>query len=272
MSTPSLRYRIRSGASARPDAVNGMEKQSVKKRHHRRGRHAAPRPARRYAVAFASAACLVSTGTAGVLLTGSGAAGGRLDTPTLAAAGLDVTRVDPTSAGPTAALDRAAGNDVSRDMVRPASSTSTPAPRGPVAGLDQAQTDNAATIIAAARLRGLSQRAMVVALATAMQESDLRNVASTAVPESLNYPHQGVEVDHDSVGLFQQRPSQGWGTVAELMDPAHSAGLFFDRLVRVPDWESMSVAGAAQAVQRSAFPDAYQQHQSVAERVVAALA
>jgi hypothetical protein len=246
----------------------------VSNRRHRRGRHAAPRRGHRYAVAFASAACLVSTGAAGVLLTGSGAAGGPLDAPTLAAAGLDVTRLDASgSADPTTVLDRAAGAAVSRDMARVAPPTPAPsAPRGPVAGLDQAQTDNAATIVAVARQRGLSQRAMVIAVATAMQESDLHNVASTAVPESLRYPHQGVEVDHDSVGLFQQRPSQGWGTVAELMDPAHSAGLFLDALARVPGWESMSVAGAAQAVQRSAFPDAYQQHQPVAERVVTALA
>jgi hypothetical protein len=211
-----------------------------------------------------------------VLLTGSRPAGGPLDTPTLAAAGLDVTRLEATgSADPTTARDRAAGAAVSRDLSRvapPTQAPSTPAPRGPVAGLDQAQTDNAATIVAVAKQRGLSQRAMVIAVATAIQESDLHNVASTAVPESLRYPHQGVEVDHDSVGLFQQRPSQGWGTVAELMDPAHSAGLFLDALLRVPGWESMSVAGAAQAVQRSAFPDAYQQHQSVAERAVAALA
>jgi hypothetical protein len=112
---------------------------------------------------------------------------------------------------------------------------------------------------------------MVVALATAMQESDLRNLASTAVPESLGYPHQGVEVDHDSVGLFQQRSSQGWGTVAQLMDPVYAAGIFFDRLAGVPGWESMSVTAAAQAVQRSASPGAYQKHQALAEQVVAAL-
>jgi hypothetical protein len=79
-------------------------------------------------------------------------------------------------------------------------------------------------------------------------------------------------VDHDSVGLFQQRPSQGWGTVAQLMDPVYAAGVFFDRLARVPGWASMSVSGAAQAVQRSAFPGAYQKHQPLAEQVVAALA
>src|SRR5262249_7776339 len=127
-------------------------------------------------------------------------------------------------------------------------------------------------IVAVAQRRGLPRRAMVVAIACALQESDLRNVASTAVPESMRYPHQGVEVDHDSVGLFQQRPSQGWGTVAELMDPEGSTGLFLDALARVPGWGSMSVASAGQAVQRSAFPDAYARHESQAEQAVAALA
>jgi hypothetical protein len=144
-----------------------------------------------------------------------------------------------------------------------------PAPT--VAGLDEAQTGNAALIVAVALRYGLPRRAMVVAIATALQESDLRNVASTAVPESMGYPHQGVEVDHDSVGLFQQRPSQGWGSVAQLMDAQYSTGLFLDALARVPGWESMSVAGAAQAVQRSAYPDAYAQHEARAEQAVVAL-
>jgi hypothetical protein len=140
-----------------------------------------------------------------------------------------------------------------------------------VAGLDQAQMDNAAIVVRMGARRGLPYRALVVAIATALQESDLHNAASSAVPASLSYPHEGVQVDADSVGLFQQRPSQGWGTVAELMDPVHATGLFYGRLVEVPGWQSMSVAGAAQAVQRSAFPDAYAKHQSRAEQIVAAL-
>jgi hypothetical protein len=111
----------------------------------------------------------------------------------------------------------------------------------------------------------------VVAIATAMQESDLYNRASGAVPASQRYPHQGVSTDADSVGLFQQRPSQGWGSVAQLMDPATSAGLFYRALTSIRGWQSMSVTGAAQAVQRSAYPDAYAKHQAQAERVVSAL-
>ncbi|MEV4132380.1 hypothetical protein AB0J72_09475 [Dactylosporangium sp. NPDC049742] len=141
----------------------------------------------------------------------------------------------------------------------------------PVAGLDQRQMDNAAIIVKQGRAQGMPDRALVVAVATAMQESDLYNVASSAVPASLGLPHDGTSTDHDSVGLFQQRASQGWGTVAELMNPAHSAMLFYNALNRVEGWQRMSVTGAAQAVQRSAFPGAYQKHATRAEQVVAAL-
>ncbi|MFF5231895.1 hypothetical protein [Dactylosporangium sp. NPDC000521] len=141
----------------------------------------------------------------------------------------------------------------------------------PVAGLDQRQMDNAAIIVKQGRAQGMPDRALVVALATAMQESDLYNIASSAVPASLRLPHEGTSTDHDSVGLFQQRASQGWGTVAELMNPAHSAMLFYNALNRVEGWQRMSVTAAAQAVQRSAFPGAYQKHAGRAEQVVAAL-
>jgi hypothetical protein len=140
-----------------------------------------------------------------------------------------------------------------------------------VAGLDQVAMNNAAIIVGVGVRRGLPRRALVVAIATALQESRLYNYASGNVPESLRYPHQAVGYDHDSVGLFQQRPSQGWGAVAQLMNPAYAAGLFYDRLVRVAGWESMSVAAAAQAVQVSAFPSAYEQHRNRAEQIVGAL-
>lgn len=141
----------------------------------------------------------------------------------------------------------------------------------PVAGLDQQQMDNAALIVKQGRAQGMPDRALVIAVATAMQESDLYNIASSAVPSSLQLPHQGVGSDHDSVGLFQQRASQGWGTVAQLMDPSSSARLFYSALSQVQGWQRMSVTAAAQAVQRSAFPGAYQKHASRAEQVVGAL-
>jgi hypothetical protein len=99
----------------------------------------------------------------------------------------------------------------------------------------------------------------------------LRNLANSTVPQSLNYPHQGVERNYDSLGLFQQRPSQGWGTTAQLMDPPTASRLFYNRLVKVSDWQSMSPGAAAQAVQRSAFPDAYDKQQSRAQQIVNAI-
>lgn len=108
--------------------------------------------------------------------------------------------------------------------------------------LDLAQAANAATISAVSVRRGLSDHAVSVALATALQESKLHNL-----------PYG----DRDSVGLFQQRPSQGWGPRAKLLDPYYAASAFFAHLTRVPGWQTMSVAEAAQAVQRSADGSAY---------------
>jgi hypothetical protein len=187
------------------------------------------------------------------------------------AAALDLTRVD--NGRVSRDRDRTAPSPASSGAA-PSGSPSAPAPPGPpkpVAGLDQAQMDNAALIVGVAAKRGLPERAMVVAIATVMQESDLYNIANPAVPESLSYPHEGASVDHDSVGLFQQRPSQGWGSVAQLMDPAYAAGLFYDRLVQVPGWASMAVTSAAQAVQRSGFPYAYEKHETRADEIVNAL-
>lgn len=108
------------------------------------------------------------------------------------------------------------------------------------------QADNAALIAVTAAHRGLPARAATIGLATALQESRLINI---------DYG------DRDSVGLFQQRPSQGWGTVEQIMDPVYSTGRFYDGLVRVPGYADLPVTEAAQAVQRSAFPDAYAQHE-----------
>src|SRR5690606_4568531 len=94
------------------------------------------------------------------------------------------------------------------------------------------QTANAATITAVSVARGLPPRAATIALATAIQESKLRN---------LRYG------DADSQGLFQQRPSQGWGSVAQVTDPVHASGAFYDALVQVPGWESGVVTEVAQA-------------------------
>ena len=141
-------------------------------------------------------------------------------------------------------------------------------PPKPVAGLNQVQTNNAYIVVEVGRQLNLPRRALVVALSTAMQETYLRNLANPVVPASLKYPNDGKASDADSIGVFQQRPSMGWGTVAQLMDPAQSAARFYARLVKIKNWQGLSVAGAAQAVQRSAFPSAYAKHVTQAERIV----
>ena len=108
--------------------------------------------------------------------------------------------------------------------------------------LDAVQLQHASTINAVGLERGLPERARIIALATAWQESTMRN---------LDYG------DRDSVGLFQQRTSQGWGSVAEIMDPVYASGKFYDALEQVPDWQDLPLTEAAQAVQYSGFPDAY---------------
>ncbi|KOV99012.1 Co/Zn/Cd efflux system component [Streptomyces sp. NRRL B-1140] len=118
------------------------------------------------------------------------------------------------------------------------------------------QAVNAATITAVGTGRGLPERAVTIALATALQESALRNIRHG---------------DRDSLGLFQQRPSQGWGTPKEIMDPTYSAGEFYDHLVKVPGYTRLPLTVAAQRVQRSGFPQAYAKHEPDAALLAAAL-
>jgi hypothetical protein len=127
---------------------------------------------------------------------------------------------------------------------------------GTVYALEPAQLLNASIITDVAMRRGLPEQAVIIALATAQQESKLKN---------LDYG------DADSVGLFQQRPSQGWGSEEQILDPVYSSGKFFDALVKVRNWEGLTVAAAAQAVQRSAFPDAYTSWQPLGTALGAAL-
>ena len=138
----------------------------------------------------------------------------------------------------------------------------------PVAGLDQTQMNHAKTIVDTVHAMHLPTKAAVIAVATSMQETNLYNLANTGLPESESLPNDGTGYDHDSVGLFQQRPASGWGSVDELMDPATSAKKFLQALQQVPGWQSMPVTEAAQTVQGSAFPDAYAKHQDTAETVV----
>ncbi|MFC4016806.1 peptidase M23 [Micromonospora sp. GCM10011542] len=146
-----------------------------------------------------------------------------------------------------------------------------PSAPAPVAGLDRTQMRNAEAIVRAGREMGVPRRALVIAVATAMQESNLYNVASGVLPESMDHPHQGVGWDHDSVGLFQQRSSSGWGPVGDLMDPEFATRQFLTALEQVPGWQQMRLTDAAQAVQVSAYPEYYQQHEWRATRVVDAI-
>ncbi|MBB5874317.1 hypothetical protein F4553_007751 [Allocatelliglobosispora scoriae] len=137
-----------------------------------------------------------------------------------------------------------------------------------VAGLDETQTKNARAIVEAGKEMGLPKKAMVIALSTAMQESNLYNLGSTVLPESTTVAHEGVGSDHDSVGLFQQRSSSGWGPVQKLMQPKFAATQFYKGLVQVDGWQNMPVTVAAQTVQVSAYPDAYAKHEAKATQVV----
>jgi len=128
--------------------------------------------------------------------------------------------------------------------------------QGHTVTLTHEQAENAALIAAISVRRGMPARAASIALATAYQESKLYNV------------EQG---DRDSVGLFQQRPSQGWGTRRELLNPVYAANAFYDALDKVDGYESMRITVAAQEVQRSGYPEAYADHEADARTLASAL-
>jgi hypothetical protein len=125
-----------------------------------------------------------------------------------------------------------------------------------MAVVDLEQAHFASIIAGVSVRRGLSPRAASIALATAYQETGIRN---------LTYG------DRDSVGLFQQRPSQGWGTKQQLMDPSYAAGRFYDALVKIKNWETDDINNVAQKVQRSGYPEAYNDHEADARVLASAL-
>jgi murein DD-endopeptidase MepM/ murein hydrolase activator NlpD len=129
-----------------------------------------------------------------------------------------------------------------------------------VSSLGSDQMHNAAVIIRVGQQMQVPPRGWVIAIATSLQEARLRNL-----------PNLGKSNDHDSVGLFQQRTSQGWGSVQQIMDPEYSSRKFYEHLLTVKNWESRSLTDAAQTVQRSAFPDAYAKHEPLASQVVNAI-
>mgnify|MGYP000854906415 FL=1 len=121
--------------------------------------------------------------------------------------------------------------------------------------LTSEQAMNASIIAAESYNRDLPEQAAVIALATAWQESGLRN---------LGYG------DRDSLGLFQQRPSYDWGTKEQIMDPWYSSGRFYEELVKFDNWESIDVNDIAQKVQRSGHPEAYRKHETNARALAGA--
>jgi hypothetical protein len=123
-------------------------------------------------------------------------------------------------------------------------------------GLSLEQAENAALIAAIGIRRGLPARAASIALATAYQESDIKNLDHG---------------DRDSLGLFQQRPSMGWGTVDQIQDPTYATNKFYDALVKIDGYENMRITEAAQAVQVSGFPEAYEDHEADGRAIASAL-
>ncbi|MFJ8442869.1 C40 family peptidase [Kitasatospora griseola] len=160
-----------------------------------------------------------------------------------------------TSSSDTQAIDTAAV----AQQVEAILNGSAPAGTPNIAGLDKPdeQIPNAKVIQATGVAMHIPARGQVVALATALQESGLRNI---------NYG------DRDSLGLFQQRPSQGWGTPEQIMQPVYASTKFYEGLQQVAGWQSMTVTQAAQAVQRSGYPDAYAKWEPLATALQQAIA
>lgn len=166
-------------------------------------------------------------------------------------------------------------------------------PTTPVGDYSEKQLANAAIIINEANNAGLPQRAAIIGLMTSIQESSLTILANDgtwAYPEgtrimtkseweqakkiaitSLDEPHEGVGHAWDALGILQQRPSAGWGTVEQIMNPTYAAATFFERLQNIDGWDAMPYEQAAEAVQASGLPDNYAQRQDDAELIYAAL-
>jgi hypothetical protein len=137
------------------------------------------------------------------------------------------------------------GGSTGCSLPMPADGPALSAPAGgwpQIGTYDPSQVELAATIVSVGAQMGVPVRGWVIGVATAIQESSLSNPAGG---------------DQDSIGLFQQRPSQGWGTSEQLHDPLYASGKFFAKLLTVPNWQDMTLTDAAQAVQRSATPDAF---------------
>jgi hypothetical protein len=176
-------------------------------------------------------------------------------------AGDPVRDLTPPATAPAAPPAAKAAAPAATTPVAPAKPAAPPARPAPpplpaIAGLDHYQVENAETIVKVGRAMGVDQRGQIIAVATALQESRLYNLY--------------VAVDHDSLGLFQQRPSTGWGTPQEITTPSYAARAFYARLLdTTADWGCLTCA--AQRVQGSAFPDAYAAQEWFATDIVDAI-
>ena len=193
------------------------------------------------------------------------------------------TLFSPAAAGSSSCLweDTSAGSvEVSGPVPAALSAVNT---NGETVTLNQKQLGRAAAIIAVGQTEQVPARGQLIAVMAALTESSLRVLSNTvAYPRSGSITNDGNGGDHDSLGLFQQRPTSGWGSVQNLMDPVWSARAFYGGpsgpnhgsprgLLDVDGWQTMDPGAAAQAVQGSAYPSRYAVDQPVAEKILAAL-
>ena len=218
----------------------------------------------------------------GIKVLAIGAAAAVLLAPGAAVLGI-ATLFSPAAAGSGSCMwdDHPTGSlGVSGPVPASLSATNT---NGETVTLDQQQLTRAATIIAVGKTEQLPARGQLIAIMTALTESSLRVLSNTgAYPQSGNIPNDGNGGDHDSLGLFQQRPAAGWGTVENLMDPVWSSRAFYGGPsgpnhgsprgpARPRRLAAMDPGAAAQAVQVSAYPDRYAVNQPIAEKVLTTL-
>jgi cell wall-associated NlpC family hydrolase len=210
------------------------------------------------------------------------AAAAALVAPGAAVVGM-ATLVSPAAAGSSNCLwlDASAGSvDVSGPVPAGLSTVNT---NGETITLNQTQLRRAAAIIAVGRTEQVPARGQLIAVMAALTESSLRVLSNTrAYPHSSSIPNDGNGGDHDSLGLFQQRPTAGWGSIKNLMDPVWSARAFYSGpsgpnhssprgLLDLDGWQAITPGAAAQAVQDSAYPGRYAVNQPVAEKILATL-
>ncbi|QBX57304.1 peptidoglycan endopeptidase [Nocardioides seonyuensis] len=193
------------------------------------------------------------------------------------------TLVGPAAAGTGSCLTDAAATGSLAVTGDVPTSLSTTNANGETVTFTQRQLQRAATIVAVGKSANVPARGQLIALMAALTESALRVLSNvSAHPGSAEIANDGDGGDHDSLGLFQMRPSTGWGTVRHLMDPVWSSRAFYggpngpnhgspSGLLDIPNWEDLELGEAAQAVEVSAYPDRYVVNQPVAEAILAAL-